>query len=303
MAYIRKSSFKFIKDPGDIRIGEILQTGGGRVDVGILGVPWDGATGTRPGSRAAPSKLRQMLFTSTYLGGNTFRDFGDVDAVVGAHEETWRRVAESVRTFLQEVNRLVVLGGDSTCSYSSFRGLRATEKGGLTYVMMDAHPDLREVEEGLTSGLASKWIRETDGECRMFIVGVRRRSNAPYLFENAKKLNVTVITMDDIESRGVRDIADQIADESTARAAQLSFNPDVLDPAFAPGVNSISAGGLTTREATAFMSRVSEKVKLRILDIVEYTPAYDHADITAAACAAAISGVIWPGGAPVVSSG
>lgn len=53
MRFVRESAYKFIKDPGDVRIGEVIKRGWISGDVGILGVPWDGAVGTRPaqGSR------------------------------------------------------------------------------------------------------------------------------------------------------------------------------------------------------------------------------------------------------------
>ncbi|WP_243675979.1 hypothetical protein [Vulcanisaeta distributa] len=52
MRFVRESMYKFIKDPGDVRVGEVVKRGGWvNGDVGILGIPWDGgAVGTRPGS-------------------------------------------------------------------------------------------------------------------------------------------------------------------------------------------------------------------------------------------------------------
>ncbi|WP_243665984.1 arginase family protein [Vulcanisaeta sp. JCM 16159] len=144
MRFVRESMYKFIKDPGDVRIGEVIRRGWVGGDVGVLGVPWDGAVGTRPGSRLAPSRIRSWLYSSPYVFSNvSIVDLGDVDVVVGDHNETWRRVEETVSEALGLVRELIVIGGDSTTSYAAFRGLRKAVGGGLAYVLLDAHPDVR----------------------------------------------------------------------------------------------------------------------------------------------------------------
>lgn len=83
--------------------------------------------------------------------------------VVGDHNETWRRVEETVNEALGLVKELIVIGGDSTSSYATFRGgLRRAVNGGLAYILLDAHPDVRVVTEGLTSGQVIRWIRDVD---------------------------------------------------------------------------------------------------------------------------------------------
>ncbi len=199
--------YKFIKDPGDVRVGEVVRRGGWvNGDVGILGVPWDGgAVGTRPGSRLAPARIRSWLYSSPYIFKDvSIVDLGDVDVVVGDHNETWRRVEETVNEALGLVKELIVIGGDSTSSYATFRGgLRRAVNGGLAYILLDAHPDVRVVTEGLTSGQVIRWIRDVDPNAYIAIIGVRTHSNAPYLFSEARKLGVNIYTIDQVDSMGV----------------------------------------------------------------------------------------------------
>ncbi|WP_054850317.1 arginase family protein [Vulcanisaeta sp. JCM 14467] len=294
MRFVRESAYKFIKDPGDVRIGEVIKRGWISGDVGILGVPWDGAVGTRPGSRLAPARIRSWLYSSPYiLNGISIVDLGDVDVVVGDHDETWRRVEETVSEALGLVRELIVIGGDSTTSYAAFRGLRRTISGDLAYVLLDAHPDVRVVTEGLTSGQVIRWIRNVDPNAYIAIIGVRTYSNAPYLFDEARKLSVEIYTMDQVDSLGINEVIKEITNKIGNRTTHLSINLDVVDPAYAPGVNSPSPGGFTSREAIKLIHELSTRLKPRIFDVVEVTPPFDINDITSMLASTLITNAIW----------
>ncbi|WP_069807523.1 arginase family protein [Vulcanisaeta thermophila] len=295
MPFIRESMYKFIKDPGDVRVGEIIRRGWVKGDVGILGVPWDGAVGTRPGSRQAPSRVRSWLYSSPYVFSNNLSivDLGDVDVVVGDHNETWRRVEATVSEALGLVRELVVIGGDSTTSYAAFRGFRRAVGGDVSYILLDAHPDVRVVTEGLTSGQVVRWVREVDPGAGIFIIGVRTHSNAPYLFREAEKLNVKVYTMEQVDEVGIDNVLNEVINQSSNREVHLSVNMDVVDPAYAPGVNSPSPGGFTPREIIRIIKRLTRALRPRVFDIVEYTPPYDVNDVTAMLASALIINAIW----------
>lgn len=296
MRFVRKSVYKFIKDPGDVRIGEVIKRDWVSGDVGILGVPWDGAVGTRPGSRLAPARVRSWFYSSPYiLSGVSIIDLGDVDVVVGDHNETWRRVEETVNEALGLVKELIVIGGDSTTSYAAFRGLRRVVSGGLAYVLLDAHPDVRVVNEGLTSGQVIRWIRGVDPNAYIAIIGVRPHSNAPYLFDEARKLGVEVYTMDQVDSLGMDAVIGEVVDRVGDRVTHLSINLDVVDPAYAPGVNSPSPGGFTSREAIRLVRELSARLRPRIFDLVEVTPPFDVNDMTSMLASTLMVNAIWVG--------
>jgi agmatinase len=294
MPFVRESVYKFIKDPGDVRVGEVIRRGWVKGDVGILGVPWDGAVGTRPGSRLAPARIRSWLYTSPMIyGGLSVVDLGDVDVVVGDHRETWRRIEETVAEALGLVRELLVIGGDSTTSYAAFRGLRRIVNDGLAYVLFDAHPDVRVVNEGLTSGQVVRWIREVDPNAFIAIIGVRPYSNAPYLFNEAEKLNVKVYTMDYVDSYGFENVINELAESIRGRVTHVSVNLDVVDPAFAPGVNSPSPGGFTSREIIRAVREITRRLRPRVFDVVEVTPPFDVNDITSMLAATLLLNAIW----------
>ncbi|MFB6470071.1 MAG: arginase family protein [Vulcanisaeta sp. AZ3] len=294
MPFVRESMYKFIKDPGDVRVGEVVRRSWVSGDVGILGIPWDGAVGTRPGSRLAPSRIRSWLYSSPLIySGLGIVDLGDVDVVVGNHEETWRRVEVTVAEALGLVKELFIIGGDSTTSYASFRGLRKAINGELAYVLFDAHPDVRVISEGLTSGQVIRWIRELDPNSFITIIGVRPHSNAPYLFREAEKLGIKLYTMDYIDAHGIDDVVKELTELIKDRVVYISVNLDVVDPAFAPGVNSPSPGGFTSREIIRFVREVAVRFRPRIFDVVEVTPPFDVNDLTSMLASTLLINAVW----------
>ncbi|ADY00996.1 Arginase/agmatinase/formiminoglutamase [Vulcanisaeta moutnovskia 768-28] len=294
MRFVREPMYKFIKDPSDVRVGEVVRRGWISGDVGILGVPWDGAVGTRPGSRLAPSRVRSWLYSSPYILGNTsIIDLGDVDVVVGDHNETWHRVEETVSEALGLVRELVVIGGDSTSSYAAFRGLKRVVNDGLAYILLDAHPDVRIVTEGLTSGQVIRWIKDVDPNAYIVIIGVRTYSNAPYLFNEARKLGINIYTIDQVDSMGINAVVNEITSSIGNRIVHLSINLDVVDPAFAPGVNSPSPGGFTSREVIRLIRELSTRLTPRVFDVVEVTPPFDINDVTSMLASAIIINAVW----------
>jgi agmatinase len=288
--HLKSKRYKFIADPGDVRLGERLGSDGSRADVVIVGAPWDGAVGTRPGSRLAPSKIRQSLFTAPYQGGFTISDWGDVNTVVGDHEETWRRVSSACIEALSSSSELLLIGGDSTVSYCAFKALRNHTQSKIAYVSLDAHPDVRSISEGLTSGQVVRWVREVDKQASTCVVGIRRHSNAPYLFNEAESLGVKLYDVEEALEPAFLGELENLVGNATLH---LSINMDVVDPAFAPGVNSPSPGGFTSREVIGLVEKIAKRFKPRIVDLVEYTPAYDLGDITAMLGATLLAKSIW----------
>ena len=91
--------------------------------------------------------------------------------------------------------------------------------------------------------------------------------------------------MAEIEERGIGPVVQDAIEHAAARAPRtyLTVDIDVLDPAYAPGTGTPEPGGLTTRELLGAVRRIAAAVDLCAMDIVEVSPPYDHADITAMA--------------------
>jgi agmatinase len=90
-----------------------------------------------------------------------------------------------------------------------------------------------------------------------------------------------------VDSLGVDGVLDRIHDRVADYPLYVSVDIDVLDPGFAPGTGTPESGGLTSRELFQLLRGL---VPASIIggDVVEVSPAYDHAEITALAAATVI---------------
>jgi len=84
---------------------------------------------------------------------------------------------------------------------------------------------------------------------------------------------------------GLNAVVDEAIAYATSKAPRvyLTVDIDVLDPAFAPGTGTPEPGGLMTRELLSAVRRISSSVDLCAMDMVEVSPPYDVAEITAQA--------------------
>ncbi|HEX2256016.1 MAG TPA: agmatinase [Afifellaceae bacterium] len=258
------------------------------VDVAILGVPSDLAVSNRPGARFGPQAIRRasaMLDGDPQFpwGVDIFADMAAVDCgdcaldlhhpdtVAGAIEADARRIVEAGV-------HLLALGGDHFVSWPLMK-VHAARHGPLALVQFDAHQDtwaddsarishgcfvLRAVREGLV-----------DPE-RSIQIGVR--THAP------ETAGIEVVSAYEVHRSGIIAVTEQIVERVGDAPAYLSFDIDCLDPACAPGTGTPVAGGLTSAQALMILAGLG---RLRFVgaDVVEVSPPYDHADITALAAA------------------
>src|SRR4029450_119099 len=89
----------------------------------------------------------------------------------------------------------------------------------------------------------------------------------------------------EIEARGAEEVVAQAIGEALdgADAIYLSVDIDVLDPSAAPRTGTPEPGGLMARELLRAVRQIVTSVELVGMDVVEVSPPYDHADITATA--------------------
>ncbi len=275
---------KFLKDPLDVRICDASNT----PSVAFLGVPWDGAVAGRPGARYAPAAIRSALCSLPKRFD--LEDLGDIDVVMGNAEETWRRIEETVKS-LSSWRQLLIAGGDHSITAFAYRGLAEGKEVG--YVVLDAHLDLRATSEGLTSGMTTRLIREHARDAPITIIGVRPWANPQYMFDLAKKLDIEYYTTDDFERLGVEELVDRVSSRHKDVKNYLSIDLDVVDPAFAPGVNAPSPGGLTARETIKLVAELSKALRPAAVDAVEVSPPYDAGNATSSLAAVILYVSVW----------
>ena len=160
--------------------------------------------------------------------------------------------------------------------------------GPIALVHFDAHLDTWDSMFGASLTHGTPFRRATEegllavDHCAH--VGIRQTTPAAQDLADDKKLGFATITTLEVARRGVEEAADRIRERVGALPVYLSIDIDVLDPAHAPATGTPEPGGLTTRELQMLLFSL---VGLNIVgaDVVEVSPAYDHAQITALAAA------------------
>jgi agmatinase len=270
-----------LRDPRDERLPR------GPGGVALVGVPWDWSAAGRPGARLAPARIRAALAGLRPHApglGDPFpcpiEDLGDVRIAPGDPAASFPRIVEAARLAYSRGRVAAFLGGDHSITRWTVEPLAS--QGPVALLVMDAHYDMRSVEEGLTSG---SWLwdllRAHPGRVRAAVVGVADYANPPYLAGRAREAGVIVVPrsrlLDGVEP--ALEAVDRLAEEG-APHAYISIDMDHLAQAHAPGVNSPSPLGMEPRESLAVLLHAAERLAPAGVDVAEVTPTVDVGDAT-----------------------
>jgi agmatinase len=268
-----------------------------RPDVAILGVPFDDRVSHRPGARFGPRAIREANATtgahSIALDIEPFRvldvvDAGDVPIVPSAPERGHALAYQRVRAVLSSGAVPVILGGDHSLTWPVVSAVaKAFAPGRLAMIHFDAHADTADDENGVHAGHGTPMRRLVESgviDGRALVqVGLRGYWPPPEVFAWMRAQGLRWHPMTEIEDRGVDAVVDDAIAEATehADAVYLSVDVDVVDPGMAPGTGTPEPGGLLTRELLRSVRRIARNVPLAGVDVMEVSPPYDHAEVTA----------------------
>jgi agmatinase len=212
------------------------------------------------------------------LTGLKVFDLGDLDA--GHDIETgWSKVAERLAQVPPEAV-LTVLGGDH-CTVISTLSAQLKRHPDVAVLWVDAHPDLCEFSRGgrWTCGCALRRALDVSGLDPARVVIAGGRDYDPEELEFIAAHGMLLVSAQEL-ARDLTRAAEKIAARLAGQKVHVSFDIDVLDPAFAPGTEIPSAGGISTRQALDLVRVATEGATLVGFDIVEVSPPFDSGDIT-----------------------
>ncbi len=268
-------------------------------DVAIVGAPFDDGVTHRPGARFGPRAIRQATYNhggnSLQLGIQPFEfldvvDAGDANVVPANLERGHAMIFRKVLEVASAGAVPIILGGDHSITWpaaSAVAQARAPKTIGIVH--FDAHADTANDDWGVLSGHGTPMRRLIESgavDGRNFVqVGLRGYWPPPHIFAWMREHGMRWHLMREIEERGADAVVDDAISEALdgADAIYLSVDIDVLDPGMAPGTGTPEPGGLITRELLRAIRRIVGRVNLAGMDVVEVSPPYDHAEITAAA--------------------
>lgn len=271
------------------------------VDWAIYGVPFDAGVTYRPGARFGPRAIREASqYVKRYSMAHSVDvcevlslcDAGDAPVAPFDLEQNLDLVGDFATTLADPSTRLMAIGGDHSIAYANIRATytRAGEpEGGLALVHFDSHLDTVDAVWGAKWSHASPFRRAIEegfiNPRKMLSIGVKGPLNRADDLDFAKTQGVTLVTREDLVSVGggvsaglavIRSFAAQLRSVPT----YLTFDIDVVDPAFAPGTGTPSIGGLSSIDALMLL-RELRGVPLVGADVVEVLPDRDMAGITA----------------------
>jgi agmatinase len=264
--------------------------------VAVIGVPFDSGVSYRPGARFGPgavraaSKLLRPYHPALDVhpwDAQQVADGGDLAANPFNIEEAVRAIESGAKEVLGSTGKLVAIGGDHTIALPLLRATNARH-GRCALVHFDAHLDTWDTYFGASYTHGTPFRRAAEEELvdleHSIHVGVRGPLYSAGDLADDAGLGYAIISTGDLSSGGVPATVERIRRRVGERPLYVSVDIDVLDPAHAPGTGTPEPGGLTTRELQELLRGLAG-LEIAGADVVEVSPAYDHAEITALAAA------------------
>ena len=256
------------------------------LDVAIVGVPYDGGTSYRSGTRLGPREIRNqssLIRTYSYFQKVApfevlnVADVGDVDVPPVGIEKAYEAIERDIGRIVEAGAIPIAVGGDHSISLPLLRAA-AKRRGPLNLVQFDAHIDTwddyfggkyfhgspfrRAIEEGIVE----------DG--RFVQVGIRGPMYGEEDFEFHRDHGITLVDIEQVKSAGGVDRTIDEMRRVLSGPVYITFDIDSIDPAFAPGTGTPEVGGLTSHDAQRLLRGLGG-LDIVGCDLVEVAPSFD----------------------------
>jgi len=260
------------------------------LDIAIIGIPFDGGTTYRPGSRFGPRNVRVQSAMirpwNPVLNVNPFAkwrigDFGDLSINPLSIEDTYGRITKQLVEILREDTRTLCVGGDHSILLPILRAIHK-QFGPVGFIQLDAHGDTwggyfgsphshgTPVKYAVEEGLIAKG-------CGLQ-VGLRGQVYSDEDFDFARKHKIEIVTSEEFHQGGTKLVKKHL-EKLRNRPVYVTLDIDVVDPAFAPGTGTPQVGGLSSAQVLELV-RGLKGLNLVGCDLVEVSPPYDNGEIT-----------------------
>ena len=260
---------------GSIFMGSRREPAGCRV--GLFGVPYDGTTSFRPGTRFGPAAIRDVSNgLETYcpqldldLEDLAFADLGAVDIPFGAPEPVLEAVRDSTQAVLNRGLRPLMLGGEHSITAGAVAAV-ARRHPDLVLVQLDAHADLRDSWLGShhSHACAMRRCLEVLPSQQLFQLSIRSGTRVEF-----EELHSSGRLMADVEALATA------LEPLRGRPLYLTVDLDWFDPAVLPGTGTPEPGGYLWSDFAALVD-VLRRHQLVAADVVELAPQLDPSGVS-----------------------
>ena len=270
-------------------------------DVVVVGAPFDGGTSHRPGARFGPQAIRStdylphdasrphLALRVDALRDLVVRDAGDVEMYSGDAERSIQALEDAVHSVSVQGAIPLILGGDHTITLPDATGVaRHHGFGAVSMLHFDAHADTGDIEFGSLYGHGQPMRRLIESGAlrgdRFLQIGLRGYWPGPETLAWMAEQRMRSYEMTEIGARGLPACLDEAFGIATdgCGGVFLSVDIDVCDPGHAPGTGTPEPGGLSARQLLDSVRRICLELPVVGIDVVEVSPPYDAAEITAA---------------------
>ncbi len=278
-------------DPNDEQFGDVVEAASvgnaDNYDAVLVGEPYDGAVIGRRGAAEGPAALREALAgvkTHHFDAGPVGRvaDLGDVTVPDGDVREVQTAIRETTRRVHAADALPVFLGGDNSLTYPNAHPLLGSDStpdtDSLGVVNLDAHLDVRELQDGPTSGTPYRQLFE-DGLDAYACVGARHFETSTAYHDYLRERGGAVVTAEEVAADPVAAADAALEAVAGVDAVYVSVDLDVLGAAHAPGVSAPTPGGLAPTALFRTLRLLAGG--LRGWDAEAESPAGSDADATA----------------------
>ena len=262
-------------------------------EIGIFGVPYDGALTNRPGARHGPRAVRDQSSLIRAINHATrvnpferarVRDLGDVPFTrMFDVEATHGEIADFAGEVVKAGVMPLAIGGDHSVSLPLLRAV-ATQPVALIHI--DAHTDTWDSFQGSKFNHGAPFRRAVEEGLidprKTIQIGIRGTQNISEGWDYSESTGMRVAFCDEVHERGPAALAEEARALVGDMPVYLTFDIDSLDPAYAPGTGTPEIGGLTTWQAQVLL-RGLRGLNFVGADLVEVSPPFDHAGLTAMA--------------------
>ena len=258
------------------------------VDAVVWGIPFDAATSNRPGTRFGPQGIRrasagmdndpQYPFGSRIFDEIAVIDYGDCAFDYGYNDKVPALIEAQASHIINAPSSpyLLTLGGDHFVTWPLLKA-HAEKHGPIALVQFDAHQDTwdddgKRVDHGTFISRAVK-----DG-----IIDPKKSIQVGIRTVATDDCGIEIIDALTAHEMKATEIAERIYARTGGKNVYLTFDIDCLDPAFAPGTGTPVSGGFSMAQVQLILRQL-KNLEIIGSDVVEVSPAYDHADITSIA--------------------
>jgi len=269
-------------------LSELLLDTGDNIPIGLIGAPLAAGSVTPGACDEAPALLRQTLKRiaryDINMGRSIFtpvRDRGDLQVEGLSIEEATDPIRSAVEASVGQHTLTLLPGGNNAITRPAVLAMGDLGKVGL--ITLDAHFDMRDLDDGLTNGNPVRaLIRDGLPGKNIAQIGLAAFANTAKMHRDAIAAGCLAISIDEVRGAGITSaVENAIEHTGHCDALVIDCDVDVIDRSQMPGAPGARPGGMEVTDFFWAVRRLARERRTRVIDLTEWDPSLDSTDLSA----------------------